>query len=331
MSFLLNSSSGNQHPVKISDGLIENIGFTFLGEAGTKKTIENFLTSDPYLIRYRQTFFHDLLETEELVEFISVLAEKIEPIIQLESEKMSLENRRTNENIFSSFRELLFFTECVDLWNKKYGQNPVVAYIVNSLFGNTKIKSANPNYVRNIFDVFAPDFDAVLAALDYRAPALIRRSMEEVYPPSSYGKLHILDLGCGTGDLTLMLSQVAGFLVDRLAQRIVRLLDSIFQRLPPTMPQRLPGKVENRQGRRRQDGEPRDGGPAHGWASSAVACCTSSMRAPVLPERSVASSGVKTPSEKAAMAARMRAASAPTMASQPLRVGFFMVVFLSDR
>lgn len=90
-------------------------------------------------------------------------------------------------------------TECVDLWNKKYGQNPVVAYIVNSLFGNTKIKSANPNYVRNIFDVFAPDFDAVLAALDYRAPALIRRSMEEVYPPSSYGKLHILDLGCGTG------------------------------------------------------------------------------------------------------------------------------------
>ena len=114
MSFLLNSSSGNQRPVKISDGLTENIGFTFLGEAGTKKTIEKFLTSDPDVIRYRQTFFHELLETEELVEFISALAEKIEPIIQLESEKMSLENRRTNESIFSSFRELLFFTECVD-------------------------------------------------------------------------------------------------------------------------------------------------------------------------------------------------------------------------
>lgn len=76
MSFLLNSQNGDQHPVRISDGLPENIGFTFLGEAGTKKTIEKFLTSDPEVIRGRQTFFYDLLETKELVDFIGTLAER---------------------------------------------------------------------------------------------------------------------------------------------------------------------------------------------------------------------------------------------------------------
>ena len=149
MSFLLNSSSGNQHPVKISDGLTENIGFTFLGEAGTKKTIEKFLTSDPDVIRYRQTFFHDLLETEELVEFISALAEKIEPIIRLESEKMSLENRRTNESIFSSFRELLFFTECVDfiLENEKL-RSKAKADGIHTLFDKAR-EIADAEWYRN--------------------------------------------------------------------------------------------------------------------------------------------------------------------------------------
>ncbi len=90
-------------------------------------------------------------------------------------------------------------TECVDLWYKKYGRNPLVSYMANSLFGSLQIKEADRKYVQNIFDVFAPDFDSVLAALDYQAPSLIQKMMEEIYPDSSRGKLRILDLGCGTG------------------------------------------------------------------------------------------------------------------------------------
>lgn len=140
MSFILNFQNGNQHPVRISEGLTENIGFTFLGEAGTKKTIEKFLTSDPEVIRERQMLFYDLLETEELVEFIGTLAEKIELIIQLESEKPSLRNRGTNESMFSSFRELLSFIECIDfiLENEKGFRGKVKADGIHTLFDKAR-------------------------------------------------------------------------------------------------------------------------------------------------------------------------------------------------
>lgn len=89
--------------------------------------------------------------------------------------------------------------DCVDLWYKKYGRNPVVAYMANSLFGNTQIKSADKRYVQNIFDAFASDFDTVLRSLDYQVPSLINHYLESIYSTSRERKLRILDLGCGTG------------------------------------------------------------------------------------------------------------------------------------
>jgi len=107
-----------------------------LGESGSKKTIEKFLTTDPKTIKHRQTFFSDLLETDELHHFIGTLAEKIEPIIQLESAKPSLRNKGTNEGLFTSFRELLFFTECIDfiLEGKKLFYGKVKASGIYTLF-----------------------------------------------------------------------------------------------------------------------------------------------------------------------------------------------------
>lgn len=54
-------------------------------------------------------------------------------------------------------------------------------------------------YVRDLFDGFAPRFEAELtAALDYRTPALLADLLREAGVPAT-GGLRVLDLGCGTG------------------------------------------------------------------------------------------------------------------------------------
>ncbi|MDB5569180.1 MAG: methyltransferase type 12 [Hyphomicrobiales bacterium] len=66
--------------------------------------------------------------------------------------------------------------------------------------------SAPGEYVRALFDEYAPRFDAHLTgALDYRGPALLRAALERVRAPLRFARA--LDLGCGTG---LMAAALAG-------------------------------------------------------------------------------------------------------------------------
>ena len=100
--------------------------------------------------------------------------------------------------------------ECVELWYKKYGNNPLVKYVGGALLQDKKIKAADISYVKNIFDVFAGDFDRVLALLEYRAPELIKQFMEDLYADVKKPRLDILDLGCGTGLCGEFLIKYAG-------------------------------------------------------------------------------------------------------------------------
>ncbi|MBN2576166.1 MAG: tetratricopeptide repeat protein [Deltaproteobacteria bacterium] len=57
---------------------------------------------------------------------------------------------------------------------------------------------ASDEYVRTEFDHLAADFDAKLASLEYRGPALVAEAVDEIaatLPP----RLAVLDAGCGTG------------------------------------------------------------------------------------------------------------------------------------
>lgn len=84
-------------------------------------------------------------------------------------------------------------------WLQKYGQNKLVNYMAKSVINNEVLSRANEEYLKNIFDVFAPDFENVLKDLDYKGPELINGFLQEIYGERIFKKLKILDAGCGTG------------------------------------------------------------------------------------------------------------------------------------
>ena len=102
-------------PVAITESTLQSLNLSFLGEASGISYMERYLTADTETIRYRQALFADIAEHPELISFFDELHEKIENI--LFCEKMGREANVANENgdILSSFRELMFFTECIDL------------------------------------------------------------------------------------------------------------------------------------------------------------------------------------------------------------------------
>ena len=85
------------------------------------------------------------------------------------------------------------------LWLKKYPTNKIVQHMGKSILKEGIPSRANDEYLKNIFDVFAPDFEQVLFSLDYQAPNEISKYLQSLYPEKNSPKLKILDAGCGTG------------------------------------------------------------------------------------------------------------------------------------
>lgn len=76
-------------------------------------------------------------------------------------------------------------------------------------------EAMSPNYVRALFDQYAPGFDAAIDRLGYRGPALLAAAIAEhcrrLGRPLHFST--VLDLGCGTGLSGAALRPVAGRLV----------------------------------------------------------------------------------------------------------------------
>jgi len=75
--------------------------------------------------------------------------------------------------------------------------SPDWKYQLAAITGDRSIKTAPAQYVRNLFDLYAPRFDQHLVEkLNYRTPALL---LEQVLQATEKREFDILDLGCGTG------------------------------------------------------------------------------------------------------------------------------------
>lgn len=77
-------------------------------------------------------------------------------------------------------------------------ENPTAGHLLAAYTEQDLPDRASDPYVRQIFDSFAPSFDAVLAGLAYRAPQLVAERLAALLGPGE-ANLVVLDAGCGTG------------------------------------------------------------------------------------------------------------------------------------
>ncbi len=85
-------------------------------------------------------------------------------------------------------------------WYEKYPDNAVCKQCYKSFFYDKNFTRSEAEYVENLFDIFAPDFDAVLSELEYHSPQLISDYLSEYFNAEKKTSiLRILDLGCGSG------------------------------------------------------------------------------------------------------------------------------------
>jgi predicted TPR repeat methyltransferase len=83
-------------------------------------------------------------------------------------------------------------------WLKDEPESSVATHTLAACSGRDVPPRASDDYVQKVFDSFASSFEAKLARLNYRAPALVTEALAQVGITQNRS-LDILDVGCGTG------------------------------------------------------------------------------------------------------------------------------------
>jgi len=83
-------------------------------------------------------------------------------------------------------------------WLEDDPDSPIARFMLAACEGAPPAERAPDDFVRELFDGFADSFDHNLAALDYRAPALIEARITTCEALAGR-TLDVLDAGCGTG------------------------------------------------------------------------------------------------------------------------------------
>lgn len=96
-------------------------------------------------------------------------------------------------------------------WNDLVDSDPVARHTLAALSGEELPERCSDVYVERVFDAFAHDFDAVLTAIDYRGPQLMKAALDtcELEADSN----DVLDAGCGTGLSAAVLRPLARRLI----------------------------------------------------------------------------------------------------------------------
>jgi predicted TPR repeat methyltransferase len=97
-------------------------------------------------------------------------------------------------------------------WLQEEPDHPIARHMLAACSGRDVPPRASDAFVEQTFDSFAASFDAKLAKLAYRAPALVAEMLRDSDVEASK-QLDVLDAGCGTG--------LCGPLVEPYARRLV--------------------------------------------------------------------------------------------------------------
>jgi predicted TPR repeat methyltransferase len=88
--------------------------------------------------------------------------------------------------------------EVFEEWLREEPDDPIARHMLAACSGRDVPPRASDAFVEKTFDSFAASFDAKLASLEYRAPALVVEMLAHSGVDAS-GSLDVLDVGCGTG------------------------------------------------------------------------------------------------------------------------------------
>lgn len=103
-------------------------------------------------------------------------------------------------------------TKILEQWLEEEPGHPVARHMLAACTGRDVPERASNGFVEATFDSFAASFEAKLARLSYRAPALVAAMLRDRGLEPSH-RLDVLDAGCGTG--------LCGALVAPFARRLV--------------------------------------------------------------------------------------------------------------
>ena len=99
-----------------------------------------------------------------------------------------------------------------DEWLREEPDDPIARHMLAACSGRDVPERASDAFIETTFDSFAASFDAKLASLAYRAPALVAEMLARAGVDASRS-LDVVDAGCGTG--------LCGPLVAPYARRLV--------------------------------------------------------------------------------------------------------------
>ena len=122
------------------------------------------------------------------------------------------EARRLLAVAYCTLGEVDRAVEVCEEWVRDEPDDPLALHTLAACSGREVPPRASDAYIERTFDSFAASFDAKLAKLSYRAPALVAAMLEDAGIGASRA-LDVLDAGCGTG--------LCGPLVSPYARRLV--------------------------------------------------------------------------------------------------------------
>ena len=146
---------------------------------------------DEAIAAYRESI--KLVEPEESASYISAAYKSLGRILYRE--------RRTDEAI-AVYKQWLSFDP----------DNPTAQHLLAACSGEAIPDRASDAFVAETFDIFASSFDEVLKRLEYRAPELILFALQSQLDRPAH-QLDVLDAGCGTGLLGMLIRDYARTLV----------------------------------------------------------------------------------------------------------------------
>lgn len=98
-------------------------------------------------------------------------------------------------------------------WLSEFSGNKIVVYMANAILNEKKIKKADIDYLKKIFDAFAGDFDSTLESLEYQVPEHIAEAVKKFFHKEFWKCIRYLDLGCGTGLCAQAVKPIIGWSV----------------------------------------------------------------------------------------------------------------------